>query len=99
MKYTWEIDDIQAGRRIWSRSNASNGECVIVYQRGSAGENEWAIASLTDGMVYTRFMSKEKLLDRIQGYRPLNIMEPFMKFVGTDIDWRGAHGATARLAK
>lgn len=98
MKYEWEIEDVQSGRRIWAGSNASNGECIIAYRRDRElpDGNGWAIVSLADGMVYTPFTSKEDLLPRLQGYRPLTVMEPFKQFTGEDLDWRGAHGASMR---
>ncbi|WP_158966187.1 hypothetical protein [Chachezhania sediminis] len=102
MKYTWEEQDIiddGDGRRIWSSTDACNGECIIAYRRnpdwnrGDSGSvNQYAVVSLTDGMVYTEFMSAEDLAAKLNdhGYRPMSVIEDFSKYVRYETDFRGA---------
>lgn len=96
MKYTWEIEDFQAGRRVWGSSNAPNCECIIGYNEKDrkgwpdrnateaekeAHDTRWCIVSQSDGAVYVSGKTKQGIIDFLNegGYRPLTIVEPYMK--------------------
>lgn len=97
MKYVWEESDIEAGRRVWSRSNSSNGEYIISYSHGDG--KSYHLTRLDDGGCASALgLSKEELAENMNqsGMRPITVMEPFKLITGEDLDARGAPHAKRR---
>lgn len=80
MKYTWEPQDFRVGRRVWSKSDASNCEAIIGYNEGD--DTRYCIVSQADGMVYVSGLNKAQMINWLNnaGYRPTTIEEPYMKY-------------------
>ncbi len=59
MKFIWEEDDIEVGRRVYNKSG--NDECIIGYRySGEKSQQHLTLVVLTDGMEFSSYRRTHK---------------------------------------